>query len=365
MLTNVCTCGKPLLARYDINAVGNAVSRAEIADRAPTLWRYRELLPVRRQENVVSFGEGMTPVVAAPRLGRAIGVPRLQIKDEGVLPTGTFKARGAAVGVSRAQELGARRFTMPTNGNAGAAWASYGARAGMEALIAMPYGAPRVTRAEVTLAGGQLELVDGLIGDAAKVSASAVDDGWFDAATLREPYRLEGKKTIGLEIVEQFGWSTPDVIVYPTGGGVGLIGIDKAIAELTQLGWMQNSSRPRFVAVQAAGCAPVVEAYERGTSACEPWLDGETIAFGINVGKPLGDYLILDVLRRTGGTAITVEDQAIIDAQQQCYASEGLFVCPEGAAALSAVESLHDSGWISDDEDVLVINTGTGVKYVT
>jgi len=363
---NVCVCGKPLLSRYDLPAMGAAVGRDEIAARPPTLWRYHEMLPVRSAENVVGFGEGMTPLVPAPTIGRAIGVPGLLVKDEGVLPTGTFKARGAAVGVSRARELGVRRFAMPTNGNAGAAWATYGARAGLDALVAMPLGAPRVTRREVTLAGGRLELVDGLIGDAGKVAAKAVAEGYFDAATLREPYRLEGKKTMGLEIAEQLGWAVPDVIVYPTGGGVGLIGIDKALAELRQLGWLDGATRlPRLVSVQATGCAPIVRAFESGAAESEPWTDGATVAFGINVGKALGDFLVLDAVRRSSGTALAVEDAAIVDMQRRCYAAEGIFLCPEGAAALAAVEDLRARRWIAEGETVVALNTGTGLKYVS
>jgi len=291
-------------------------------------------------------------------------VAKLLIKDEGVLPTGTFKARGAAVGIARALELGIQRVAMPTNGNAGAAWATYAARAGIETLIAMPLDAPGVTRVECILAGARLYLVDGLIGDAGRLIGAAVSrDGYFDASTLKEPYRLEGKKTMGLEIAEQLGWSTPDVIVYPTGGGVGLIGIDKALTELRHLGWLDSDKRPRLVSVQAAGCAPIVRAFETGAEVSQPWPDGKTVAFGINVGKALGDFLVLDAVRRSGGTAVAVEDYDTMDMQRRCYAEEGLFPCPEGAAALAAVAHLRESGWIQEGESVLVLNTGTGLKY--
>ena len=363
-VTNTCVCGAPMLARYDLDALKEQVSRSTISGRPHTLWRYREMLPVRSESNAVGFGEGMTPITPAPVLGKQIGVAKLLIKDEGVLPTGTFKARGAAVGIARALELGIQRVAMPTNGNAGAAWATYAARAGIETLIAMPLDAPGVTRVECILAGARLYLVDGLIGDAGRLIGAAVSrDGYFDASTLKEPYRLEGKKTMGLEIAEQLGWSPPDVIVYPTGGGVGLIGIDKALTELRHLGWLDSDKRPRLVSVQAAGCAPIVRAFETGAEVSQPWPDGKTVAFGINVGKALGDFLVLDAVRRSGGTAVAVEDDDTIDMQRRCYAEEGLFPCPEGAAALAAVAHLRESRWIQEGESVLVLNTGTGLKY--
>ena len=361
---NVSRANAPLVARYDLDRLRSELTRDEIAGRPATLWRYRELLPVRSEHNAISFGEGMTPIVPTRTLGTRIGVPHLLVKDEGVLPTGTFKARGAAVGISRARELGIQRVSMPTNGNAGAAWATYAARAGIETLIAMPVDAPPVTRVECTLAGARLVLVDGLIGDAgALVSRAGARDGYFDASTLKEPYRLEGKKTMGLEIVEQLGWQVPDVIVYPTGGGVGLLGIDKAVRELAELGWLPEGAMPRLVSVQAEGCAPIVRAFESGAAESEPWPDGKTVAFGINVGKALGDFMVLDAVRRTGGTAVAVSDADILAMQAQCYADEGLFVCPEGAAALQAVSELRAAGWITEAERVVVLNTGTGLKY--
>lgn len=363
-LVNLCACGAPLLARYDLETLRERVDRATIEARPHTLWRYREMLPVRAECNAVGFGEGMTPIVPVPALGKLIGVPQLLVKDEGVLPTGTFKARGAAVGISRALELGVRRVAMPTNGNAGAAWATYAARAGIQTLIAMPLDAPEVTRVECALAGARLYLVEGLIGDAGRLIGTAVERGdYFDASTLKEPYRLEGKKTMGLEIVEQMGWGVPDVIVYPTGGGVGLIGIDKALTELRTLGWLNSDAAPRLVSVQAAGCAPIVRAFESGAEVSDPWPNGKTLAFGINVGKALGDFLVLDAVRRSDGTAVAVEDEAILSMQRRCYLHEGLFLCPEGAAAMAAVAQLRDSGWIKEQELVLVLNTGTGLKY--
>ncbi len=357
-------CGSPLLARYDLDHVAATTTREEIAGRAPDLWRYHELLPVRDPANVVTLGEGMTPLLPLPALGKAIGVPRLLMKDEGLIPTGTFKARGAAVGVSRATELGVTGVAMPTNGNAGAAWAVYAARAGLPSLIAMPVGAPEITRAECAAAGAELYLVDGLINDAGKLIGAAVParPGYQDTSTLKEPYRLEGKKTMGLEIAEQLGWRMPDVIVYPTGGGVGIIGIYKALLELRQLGWV-SGDLPRLVAVQATGCAPIVTAFDAGEIQSELWPDAQTIAFGITVPKALGDFLVLDALRATGGTAIAVEDDALLADQRETASLEGCFICPEGAACMTAVRRLRETGWLSEADEVVVLNTGTGLKY--
>jgi threonine synthase len=297
-------------------------------------------------------------------MGRAVGVPRLLMKDEGLIPTGTFKARGAAVGVSRAAELGVTGVAMPTNGNAGAAWAAYAARAGLRSLIVMPAGAPAITRVECAAAGADLYLVDGLIGDAAKLVAAALPGrpGFQNVATLREPYRLEGKKTMGLEIAEQLGWRLPDVIVYPTGGGVGIIGIYKALLELRELGWAAGEL-PRLVTVQASGCAPIVAAFARGARQSEPWPDAETVAFGLTVPHALGDFLVLDALYGTGGTAVAVDDEALLADQREIARLEGCLVCPEGAACFSAVRRLRESGWLSGSEQVVVLNTGTGLKY--
>lgn len=362
-VVQLCACGGPLLARYDLHSARRELSPAHVAARAPDLWRYHELLPVRRAENVVSLGEGMTPLLPLRRLGERIGVPSLFMKDEGALPTGTFKARGAAVGVSRALELGVRTLAMPTNGNAGAAWATYAARAGMQAVVVMPAEAPAVTRVECTAAGARLFLVDGLIGDAGRMVARAVRRyGWFDASTLKEPYRIEGKKTMGFEIAEQFGWKLPDVIIYPTGGGVGIIGIYKALLELQALGWV-GERLPRLVAVQAAGCAPIVSAWQRGRTESEPWPDPKTVAFGINVAKALGDFLVLQALYRTGGRAVVVDDAEILQAQRELAATEGTFACPEGAATLAAARRLRAQGWIGPGDSVVLLNTGTGLKY--
>jgi threonine synthase len=306
----------------------------------------------------------MTPLLAMPRLGQAIGVPRLWMKDEGLTPTGTFKARGAAVGVSRAAELGVSGVAMPTNGNAGAAWAAYAARAGLPCLVVMPAAAPSITRAECAAAGAELYLVDGLIGDAGAIVAAALPGrpGYQDVSTLREPYRLEGKKTMGYEIAEQLGWRLPDVIVYPAGGGVGIIGIHKALRELRDLGWV-DGKLPRLVAVQASGCAPIVAAFASGAAESEPWPDARTVAFGITVPKALGDFLVLDAVRGTGGTAVAVDDEALLADQRETARLEGSLICPEGAACITAVRQLRESGWLADSDEVVVLNTGAGLKY--
>ncbi|MBV9095377.1 MAG: threonine synthase [Streptosporangiaceae bacterium] len=359
-----CSCGSPLLARYDLELAARQVSPRDIAARPADLWRYHELLPVGDPRYVVTLGEGMTPLLAMPRLGKALGVPNLLIKDEGTMPTGTFKARGAAVGVSRAAELGVRAVAMPTNGNAGAAWSAYAARAGMRSLIVMPAAAPAVTRAACAAFGAELHLVDGLIGDAAGLVADALRrrPGYCDVGTLKEPYRVEGKKTMGLEIAEQLGWGMPAVIVYPAGGGVGIIGIYKALRELAELGWVCGAL-PRLVAVQPAGCAPIVTAFRAGAAHSEPWPEPKTVAFGLTVPKALGDFLVLGALRATGGTAVAVTDEALLADQREVARLEGCFVCPEGAACITAVRQLRESGWLSAADEVVVLNTGTGLIY--
>jgi threonine synthase len=366
VLTGLCSCSSPLLAQYDLANV--TVAPSDIAQRRPDLWRYHELLPVRDPGSVVTLGEGMTPLLSLDRLGRELDVGRLLVKDDGQLPTGSFKARGAAVGVSRAIELGARRLSMPTNGNAGAAWAAYAARAGARISVAMPVDAPPITRAEVSAVGGDLTLVRGHIGQAGQwlaaenASKEQGADPVFDVSTLREPYRVEGKKTMAMEIAEQLGWRMPDVIVYPTGGGVGLIGMHKAFGELRQLGWV-NGNLPRFVAVQSAGCAPIVRAFDAGAAEAEPWPSPRTAAFGINVPKPLGDFLILGALRATGGIAIAVDDDALLADVALAGRLEGVFMCPEGGATITAVRSLRERNWIGADDLVVAVNTGSGVIY--
>lgn len=365
VLQNLCGCGSPLLARYDLAAVKSKLAPGDLTGRPACLWRYHELLPVRDEQHVVSLGEGMTPLVPLPRLGESMGLPGLLMKDEGLIPTGTFKARGASVGVSRAAELGVRKIAMPTNGNAGAAWATYAARAGLGSLIVMPEDAPSITRAECAVAGAELFLVRGLIGDAGQMVGQAVAAAggrYFEASTLKEPYRLEGKKTMGLELAEQLGWTCPDVILYPTGGGVGLIGIHKALKELQELGWI-GAELPRLVAVQASGCAPIVRAFNEGSRSAEAWPNPHTVAFGITVAKALGDFLILDALYDTRGTAIAVDDADLLAEQRQCARTEGVFMCPEGAATLAAARQLRRNGWLRESEQVVVLNTGTGLIY--
>lgn len=355
--------GAPLLASYDLEALKKVWHPAALLGRPATLWRYHELLPVRDPAQVVTLGEGLTPLLPLRALGKQVGIPDLWMKDESIIPTGSFKARGAAVGISRARELGVTHFAMPTNGNAGAAWALYGARAGLRSTIVMPQEAPAITRLETSLAGARLYLVDGLISDAGRqVAQAVVDQSLFDASTLKEPYRIEGKKTMGLEIAEQLGWKLPDVIIYPTGGGVGLIGIYKALRELQELGWVKGDL-PRLVAVQASGCAPIVQAWQQGASESSFWPDSQTLAFGINVPKALGDFLVLDALYRTNGCAIAVDDRAIKAEIRQLASQEGSFVCPEGAAAFAAARQLRESGWIKGGEQVVVLNTGAGIKY--
>lgn len=359
----LCRCGAPLLARYDLRLASRSFTRNALAQREPSLWRYAELLPLRDQAHRVSLNETMTPLAHLRALGSEIGLSRLYMKDEGALPTGTFKARGAAIGVSRAKELGIRRFAMPTNGNAGAAWAAYGARAGMEAYIVMPQSAPQINRYECAVMGARLWLVDGLISDAGRIVAKAVaNDGLFDASTLKEPYRIEGKKTMGFELVEQLQWNVPDVLLYPTGGGVGLIAIYKALRELREMGLI-GEKLPRMVAVQAQGCAPIVRAFEERKHESQPWQNAQTVAFGITVPKALGDFLVLDAIYETHGTAIAVTDEALLNMQRLLASREGFLICPEGAATLAAAEQLREQGWIAPDETVVAINTGTGMKY--
>ncbi|MEU1246406.1 threonine synthase [Micromonospora arida] len=364
-LQNLCECGSPLLARYDMPAVAKAVTPERFPLRPADLWRYREVLPVADPRHVTTLGEGWTPLLRAPAYGTEIGITDLMVKDEGLIPTGSFKARGAAVGVSRARELGVGRIAMPTNGNAGSAWATYAARAGMGATIVMPLEAPSICRRECVAAGADLRLIDGLIGDAGRRVAELIAESngaIFDAGTLREPYRLEGKKTMGYEIVEQLGWQTPDVIIYPTGGGVGLIGIHKALHELRELGWI-GDKLPRLVAVQSTGCAPIVRAFAAGEDRAQPWADAHTVAFGITVPAPLGDELILAALRESSGTAVAVDDADILADLRDFAAREGLLLCPEGAACLTAARQLRAGGWIRAGERVVVLNTGAGLKY--
>ena len=361
---SVSDVGAPLLARYDLDRVRESVAPDEIAGRPATLWRYHEVLPIRDHQHVTSLGEGMTPLLPLPTYGAQIGVPGLLMKDEGLIPTGTFKARGAAVGVSRARELGVKAIAMPTNGNAGAAWSVYAARAGLGSLIVMPVDAPEITRRECVAAGAELYLVDGLINHAGALVKAAVEarSGYQEVSTLKEPYRIEGKKTMGYEIAEQLGWQVPDVILYPAGGGVGLIGIHKAMLEMRELGWI-GETLPRLVAVQSTGCPPIVTAYDAGLDESTLEERTHTLAFGISVPKALGDFLVLQGVRESGGTAVAVSDEAILAELGNLAAAEGTWICPEGAACLAAARELRESDWIREDERVVVLNTGAGLKY--
>jgi threonine synthase len=363
-LTQLCEhCSAPLLVRYDLDKVKTKFTKEALASRPYNLWRYKELLPIENEENIVSLGEVITPIIALKKVGAKLGLSHLYLKDEGMNPGGTFKSRGAAVGISKAKELGVKRFAMPTNGNAGAAWAIYAAKADIEAYIVMPEDAPLITRNECAIAGAKLYLVDGLISDAGKIVGKTVKKyGLMDASTLKEPYRIEGKKTMGLELAEQFNWEVPDVILYPTGGGVGLIGIYKGLLELRELGLI-GEQLPRLVAVQAEHCAPIVEAYKKRESESTFWEDAHTIAYGITVPKALGDFLVLGAIYDTNGCAIAVSDANILEYQALLAQNEGLFVCPEGAATLAATHQLLKEGWIKPDEKVVLLNTGSGLKY--
>lgn len=361
----LCRCGSPLLVKYDLAAISAKLKPEHFSKRNTDLWRYHELLPVKYPENIVSLGEGMTPLVPMKKIGAQMGLPRLLMKDEGMAPSGTFKARGAAVGLSKAKELGVRGFVMPTNGNAGAAWSLYAAKAGIEAVIVMPADAPQFIRSEVAAIGSKLFFVNGLISDAGKIAAKAAADfHLYDTSTLKEPYRIEGKKTMGYEIAEQLDWKVPDVIIYPAGGGVGLIGIYKAFRELQELGWIDQDKMPRLVAVQSEGCAPIVKAWKAGKMQSEYWRESKTIAFGINVPKALGDFLVLKAIYETNGVALAVNDEEILDEQERIVQTEGTFVCPEGAAAFLAARTLSNAGVIDKHEVVVVLNTGMGLKYL-
>jgi threonine synthase len=354
--------GGPLLVRYDLRRVRDSVTKDALRDRHETLWRYRELLPMSG-EKLVSLGEPITPLNDAECLGAEIDIPRLRIKDEGLLPTGTFKARGAAVGVTRAVDLGVDVIALPTAGNAGAAWAAYGARGMVRVVVVMPETTPSAIIRETAAYGADVYLVSGSIADAgAIVKKVCAARGWYDASTLREPYRIEGKKTMGFELAEQLGWRLPDVIVYPTGGGVGLIGMWKAFDELRAIGWL-DQKRPRFVAVQAEGCAPIVRAFVDGRNESEPWPDPRTFAAGIRVPKALGDFIVLNALRESGGIAIAVSEEEIAQSMRAAGGAEGMLVCPEGGAAIAGTAKLRRDGWIREDEEVVIFNTGTGLKY--
>jgi threonine synthase len=364
-LHNVCTeCGKPLLVRYDLQRIAKFMTKQNIFSRVSTLWRYREVLPVRREDNIVSLGEGWTPLIHAKSLGASLGMEQLYVKDESLNPTQTFKARGMAVAVSMAKELGVKKLAAPSAGNAGGALAAYCARANLEAFLIMPRDTPRANIVECELTGAHVTLVDGLITDCgAEVARRKDANGWFEASTMKEPYRVEGKKTLGYEIAEQSAWVLPDVIIYPTGGGTGLIGMWKAFDEMQQLGWI-DEKRPRMVSVQAEGCAPIVRAFTAGQRFAEEFPNAATVASGLRVPKAIGDFLILDALKESGGTAIAVSDEELLDGARQLARTEGIFAAPEGGACVPALRKLLDKGLVKKSDKVVLFNTGAGVKYL-
>ncbi|MBC8239110.1 MAG: threonine synthase [Alphaproteobacteria bacterium] len=355
--------GRPLLVRYDLEALAKSIDKETLARRTGGFWRYREFLPVRREENVVRLGEEMTPLIRLKTSVSVSGGGEVIVKDEGRLPTGSFKARGLALAVSMAKELGLNHLAMPTNGNAGAAMAAYATRAGIRSTVFCPEDTPDVNVREIELQGASVYRVNGLINDCGKIVGEGKDTvGWFDLSTLKEPYRIEGKKTMGLEIAEQLGWELPDVIFYPTGGGTGLIGMWKAFDELEKIGWI-GSKRPRMVAVQATGCAPIVKAFEDGAEHAPLWENAHTVAAGIRVPIAVGDFLILRAVRQSGGFAIAVDDAAILEARDRVARGEGVLLCPEGAATFAAYEQSLKDGRVSPHEQVVLYNCATGLKY--
>ncbi|HEV2914322.1 MAG TPA: threonine synthase [Pyrinomonadaceae bacterium] len=365
-LQNLCErCAKPLLVRYDLERAARSLTKESLRGRRASLWRYREVLPVERDENIVSLGEGWTPLLEAPRLAASLGLRlELFIKDESLNPTQSFKARGMTAAVSMAKELGATRLAVPSAGNAAGALSAYAARASIEAHIFMPRDTPRANVVECQQTGAHVQLIDGLITDCgAEVARRKDSEGWFDVSTLKEPYRVEGKKTLGYELAEQLDWTLPDVIVYPTGGGTGLIGMWKAFDEMEKMGWI-GGARPRMVTVQAAGCAPIVRAFAEGKCEAAEFENAATVASGLRVPRAIGDFLILDALRASKGTAVSVTDEELMAAVLEIGASEGLFVAPEGAACLPALRKLLGRAEVSEGERVVLFNTGAGVKYL-
>jgi len=363
-LLNLCSCGSPLLVQYDLKKAAARVAPSSFQTRSATLWRYSDLLPVEEDVHIMSLGEGFTPLLEAKTLARELGLSQVRIKDESLNPTGSFKDRGLAVAISRAKELGVKKVAIPSAGNAGGSLAAYAARAGIEAHVFMPRDTPSANQIEVRQYGARLTLVDGLISDCGRLIADKKSaEGWFDVSTLKEPYRVEGKKTMGYEIAEQLAWDLPDVIIYPTGGGTGLIGMWKAFAEMEKLGWI-TSKRPRMVSVQACGCAPIVKAFNDGKETAEPWRNAKTVAAGLRVPQAVADFLILRVLRESNGTAISVGDDEILAEIPRIGRTEGIFFCPEGAACVVALRRLVMQGWIEPNDSVVLFNTASGLKYL-
>jgi threonine synthase len=358
-------CQAPLLARYDLDTAREKLDRDEIRRRPLGMWRWRELLPVHDPKNMINLGEGDTPLLHLTNLGSELGLSQLYVKDESLNPTGSFKARGLAAAVSKAKELGVKKVIIPTAGNAGGAMAAYAARGSLKAHIYMPKDTPAANIEESRIAGATVILIDGLISEAAGMAGEkAREEGWFDVSTFKEPYRTEGKKIMGYELAEYFKWNLPEVIIYPTGGGTGLVGMWKAFKEMQALGWLDGAKFPRMVAVQAEGCAPVIKAFHDNASFCDFWTGAHTIASGLRVPKSFADQVILDDLRESHGTAVAVSDDAIIEAQKHLAYKEGIFAAPEGAATLAGLQKLIDEGWFSPDERVVLFNTGTGLKYI-
>jgi threonine synthase len=358
-------CQSALLPRYDLESVRKKVNREEITHRKKGMWRWHELLPVLHEENQVFLGEGDTPLLSLPHLGKELELSHLYLKDESSNPTGSFKARGLAAAISKAKELGLEKVIIPTAGNAGGAMAAYAARAGLKAHIFMPKDTPFANIEESRMVGAEVELVDGLISDAAKLAGQkAREEGWFDISTFKEPYRVEGKKVMGYELAEAFNWQLPDVIIYPTGGGTGLVGMWKAFAELEELRWLETTRRPRMVSVQADGCAPIIKAFQQGAVFCDFWTNAHTIASGLRVPKSFADHIILHDLYESEGIAIAVSDESILESQKQLATEEGVFAAPEGAATLSALKELIKQNWVNPKEHIVLFNTGSGLKYL-
>jgi len=363
-LYNLSDAGKPLLVRYDLERAAKVLTKDNLKRRVSSLWRYREVLPVVNDQNIVTLGEGWTPLLHARRLGEELGLPELFIKDESPNPTGSFKARGQAVAISMAKELGVKKVAIPTAGNAGGAMAAYAAAAGMEAYVFMPLDTPVANRIECQQLGARVTLIDGLITDCgAEVARRKEAEGWFDVSTLKEPYRIEGKKTMGYELAEQFNWELPDVILYPTGGGTGLVGMWKAFDEMEEMGWI-GARRPRMFSVQAAGCAPVVRAFDNGWDEAPEFENASTVASGLRVPRAIGDFIMLDILRKSGGGAVAVTDEVMIADTRVIGAAEGLFCAPEGAACFSALKKLIANGSVTPADRIVLFNTGTGLKYL-
>jgi len=356
--------GRPLWVRYDLSAAAKVISKQQLKDREPTMWRYRELLPIDGQTELITLGETMTPLLSCRELGKALGLSNLWIKDESRLPGGSFKSRGMAMAITLANTFGVKRVALPTAGNAGGAAAMYAARAGMETYVFMPEDTPVINQYECAVSGAHAFLVNGLITDCGKIVREGTDImNWFDLSTLKEPYRIEGKKTMGLELAEQCDWQLPDVILYPTGGGTGLIGMHKAFAELAEIGWLESETRPKMVSCQSDGCAPIARAYEAGERFAEPIADAETVASGIRVPAAVGDFMILDAVRESGGTAVAVSEAKLVGWMELANRTEGIPLCPEAAACVGAAEKLLVKGWLKPDQKVVIFNTGAVQKY--